>query len=295
MSWNEVLERLREVLATELVVLSGTPITLGTLCVLLVMTVATFALAALLRRGAERVLRRRMQDEGAVSLSGRLVHYLVLVLGLATVIHTSGVNLSAFFAAGAVFAVAIGFAMQNITQNFVSGIILLMERSIKPGDVIEVEGQFVRVIDMGIRVMLARTLDDEDLVIPNSLVAGNTVKNFTLRDSIYRVRVLVGVEYGSDLKLVRERLEATVLALPWTSKTKAPIVLLHDFGASSVDFEVSVWIDDPWQARRSASNLREAIWWTFKESGITIAFPQMDVHFDEDFTAAVRRPAPEVV
>lgn len=290
MNWNEVLERARTVLGTELFVFAGTPITVGTLGVLLLIALASFAVASLMRRGTERFLRKRkVEDEGAVTLTGRLVHYAVLFVGLTTALHTSGLNLSALFAAGAVFAVAIGFAMQEITQNFVSGVILLIERSIRPNDVIEVEGRLIRVKDMGIRVTLGRTLDDEDLVIPNSLIAGSTVTNYTLRDKLYRVRVAVGVEYSSDLRLVRETLEEALRPISWRVQEKTPVVLLDAFGASSVDYEVSVWSRNPWNARRHRSDVREAIWWAFKEKGIVIAFPQMDVHVDEPLIQALRR------
>ena len=289
MTRAEILERIREVLAAKLFDLAGTPITVGTLLAMLVLTLFTFVIAAILRRGTERFLRRRkVKDEGTVTLIGRLVHYVILFLGLATALHTSGVNLSALFAAGAVFAVAIGFAMQNITQNFVSGVILLMERSIKPGDIIEVNGYIVRVKDMGIRVTVGRTLDDEDLVIPNGQIAQSMVKNYTLKDRLHRIRVVVGVEYGSDLHVVRKCLETAAAGLTWRSRKKEPVVILDAFGASSVDYEVSCWIEDPWDAKRRRSDLREAIWWAFKEAGVVIAFPQIDVHADEPLLEALK-------
>ncbi len=133
---------------------------------------------------------------------------------------------------------------------------------------------------MGIRATVARTLNDEDLVIPNSQIVQSTVSNYTFRDSLYRLRVPVGVSYASDLRVVRETLATTASGLAWRSPQKDPVVLLTDFGSSSVDYEVSVWIEDPWSSRRRRSDLREAIWWALKDAGVTIAFPQVDVHFD---------------
>ena len=143
---------------------------------------------------------------GTVGVASRLVHYLIVVTGVGVALNTMGINLTALFAAGALFAVAIGFAMQNLTANFVSGVILLAERAIKPGDVIEFEGQMVRVRDMGIRATVARTLNDEDLLIPNSQIVQSTVSNYTFRDTLYRLRVMVGVSYASDLEVVRKTL-----------------------------------------------------------------------------------------
>ena len=150
----------------------------------------------------------------------------------------------------------------------------------------------VRVRQMGIRSTVARTLEDEDLIIPNSILVKSTVKNFTLRDTEYRLRALVGVIYGSDMRLVRSTLEKVTQDLPWTSAKREPRILLRDFGSSSVDFEVSVWIDDPWSSQARRSDLREAIWWAFQDAGITIAFPQVDVHFDRpinDYVEGLRR------
>ena len=136
-----------------------------------------------------------MKDEGSAKATARLVHYVVLCVGLSVAVHTLGVNLTALFTAGAIFAIALGFAMQNITQNFVSGIILLVERTIKPGDIIEAEGRMVQVTKLGMRATVVRTWDSDDFIIPNSLLVASTVKNFTLRDRLHRLRCLVGVSY----------------------------------------------------------------------------------------------------
>jgi small-conductance mechanosensitive channel len=201
--------------------------------------------------------------------------------GVFAALRVAGIDLTALFAAGALFAVAFGFAMQKMTPNFVSGVILLTEGAIKPGDVLQIEGRMVRVRDMGIRATIVRTLDDEDMIIPNWVLVQSAVTNYTYRDSVIRLRVLVGVSYGPNLRRVREALEGAVQNLDWTSKENEPVILLSEFGSSSVDFEVSVWIDDPWRSRRARSALREAIWWAFKDSGITIALPQLDLHLDE--------------
>jgi small-conductance mechanosensitive channel len=199
---------------------------------------------------------------------------------LVAALDTIGIDLKALFAAGAFFAVAVGFAMQNITQNFVSGVILLIERIIKPGDVIEFDGTVAKVQSIGIRVTVVRTLDEEEIIVPNSLLVQNPIKNYTLQDVQFRVRAPVGVVYGADMKKVWEVLEATAASVSWKSEEQEPVVLLREFGDNSVNFEVSVWIDDPWRQNRRKSQLLDAIWWALKEADIVIAFPQLDVHFD---------------
>jgi small-conductance mechanosensitive channel len=269
--------------------IGGTRVTLGGLLLLFLISAATLGLSWLLQRFIARAARVIGARPGPVAVFQRLTHYVVLAVGLGVALDTLGINLGALFAAGAIFAIGLGFAMQNIAQNFVSGVILLLEQSIKPGDVMEVEGRFVRVREMGIRATIARTLDDEEIIIPNATIVQSTVKNYTLKDSIYRLRATVGVVYGSDMALVKQTLQRVAVSMSWRNQTKEPLVFLNEFGDSAVVFEVSVWIDDPWVLRRARSDLNEAIWWAFKEKGIVIAFPQLDVHLDREALEAIRR------
>ena len=282
MNWSDFLSALDTVLNRTLFELAGTPVTLFSLLTLVVIFLISVWISRALQRIADRWLRLRgVLEEGAISTTKRLLHYSVILVGLGIGIQTIGINLSALFAAGAVVAVALGFAMQNILQNFVSGVILLAERSITESDVLEVDGRIVRVVRMGTRATVARTRDDEEIIIPNSLLVQSAVTNYTLGDSLYRIRAKVGVAYGSDMDRVREVLLEAGKSTPDRVRDKEPIVLLLEFGNSSVDFEVSIWAEDPWLARVTRSALNFAIWDHLKAAGITIAFPQLDVHFDE--------------
>jgi small-conductance mechanosensitive channel len=265
------------------------PVTPGTLAVVLGILLFTWILVALIRRSVRRAASRAGVDRRQAASFGRLLSYVIAVTGVLMALQTVGVELGALFAAGAVFAVGLGFAMQNIVQNFVSGVILLVERSIKPGDVLEVEKQLVQVEEIGIRTTLVRTLDEEALIVPNATLVQSTVKNFTAVDMRFRLRVRVGVAYESDMAKVREVLEVVGHGLGWRDPSRDPVVLLQDFGASSVDWELSVWTEDPWKQRAHRSLAREAIWNAFAEAELTIAFPQLDVHFDAPVTEALSR------
>jgi small-conductance mechanosensitive channel len=281
MKLSDFPHRAGEILNTKLFTLGDTQVTLMTLVTAVFIVFLTLVISRLLRRGVERLARRRrIQDEGSVAAVSRLVHYLVLLVGIGVALDTAGVNLNALFAAGAVFAVGIGFAMKNIVENFVAGVILLIEGSIKPGNILEVEGRVVRVIQMGIRTTIVQTRDGEHLIVPNSVLGQSTVKNFTLARAVYRVRALVGVVYASDMALVRQILEGVAQNIHLDDTGRAPQVLLLGFGDNSVNWEVAVWMTDPWLSRQVLSRLNEAIWWALKERGIVIAFPQLDVHFD---------------
>ena len=261
--------------------LSGTEVTLFSIGLFLFILFITILFSLILQRGLKKVLLKRfLKREGTLAALLRLIHYFILIVGFSIGLQLVGINLSALFAAGAVFAIAIGFAMQNVVQNFVSGVILLLERSIKPGDVLEVDGKIVKVIDMGIRTTIARTLIDEELIMPNTVFSQSTVKNFTLKDNNYRLGVVVGVSYDSDVDKVMAVLEETANRVTWRLPLPEPTVRFQEFGPSSIDFGVYVSIDDPWQQRVYMSELRKDIWFALKEAGIIIAYPQLDVHLD---------------
>jgi len=281
MTMQEALLRFRDILAFELIKIGDTVVTVATLATAALAMVAAFWISSLIRRAMFRRTRESsVPERGSVAVTARLLHYTIVLVGLGVALSTLGIQLGALFAAGAVFAVAFGFAMQTITQNFVSGVILLFERSIKPGDIVEVEGRIVRIRELAIRATIARGLNEEDLIIPNSLLVQNTVTNYTLRDALYRIDAEVGVVYGSDMARVREVLEHVARSIEWSSREGEPAVFMREFGASSVNFMVSVFTENPWNLRAQRSSLNEAIWWALRDAGITIAFPQLDVHFD---------------
>lgn len=289
MQWQEIFGLVDSVLEASFTI-GGSEVTVADLLVVVALLFLTWVFSRLFRRGLERIMRRRgVDDEGTIAATLRITHYFVMILGFLTAVSQVGINLSALFAAGAVFAVGIGFALQDLAQNFVSGVILLFERSIKPGDIVEVDGYVVRVLKLGIRTTLCRNREDEEILVPNSHLVESSVKNFTLHDTNLRLRAAVGVAYESDMRRVFEVLQTMADALEWRLQTRSPVVLLTEFGSSSVNFEVSVWTDDPWQAPRRHSDLMKGIWFALQEADLTIAFPQLDVHFDAPVDDALSR------
>jgi small-conductance mechanosensitive channel len=293
---DNFFSRLSQYLIKPLFSISGTEVTFFSITIFIVIIIVSLGISFILQRGLKKALSHKfVKNEGTLAALLRLLHYFIIIIGFGIGLQMIGINISALFAAGAVFAIAIGFAMQNVVQNFVSGVILLLERSIKPGDILEVQGTVVKVIDMGIRTTVVRTWKDEELIMPNSIFSQSTVKNYTLRDNQFRLGVEVGVSYGSDMKKVMEVLEKTAKDIPWRLSTPEPRVLLQEFGNSSVNFGIYVNIDDPWLQRVYMSELRKAIWFAFKEANITIAFPQVDVHLDPPVTEAITSNLRKVV
>lgn len=213
-----------------------------------------------------------------------ICRYVVWTLSIATVVHIAGINLTSFFTTGGLLAVGAGFALRNVAENYVAGMTLRAEETVKHGDVLEIDGIFARVKSIGLRSTIARAGNDSDVLIPNSQLVQGKFTNYTLRDSICRISTTIGVSYSSDLNKVREVLESACEKLEGLSSHHQSKVYLNDFGSSSVNYQVFVWIEDPWSNYRTiTSNLNEAIWWALKDEGIVIAFPQLDLHFDENF------------
>jgi small-conductance mechanosensitive channel len=278
-----------DILTFQLFTLKGTAVTVASVLTALVIIVGGWLASHLIQKAAKRGWDLRGGGStGGLHAMLRLMHYAIMLVVLGIALETLGVDLTTLFAAGAIFAIGLGFAMQNIAQNFVAGVILLVERSIKPGDLLEVEGTVVRVQRMGLRATLVRTRLEEEMIVPNSVLVQSTIKNFTLHDPLYRARTSVGVAYNSDLRTVRQALEEAATSLDSRFAGRDPLVLLTGFGDNAVQFEVSVWTNDAWAERRLLSDLNDRIWWKLKEAGVTIAFPQRDLHVDKELIEAIR-------
>lgn len=291
------LKSVHGLLDTHLLELSGTTITVGTALSAVVVVLVTLRLSKWSRAALVRVMAHRgVADERSTGTLSTLLHYAILFSGFGVALDTVGIDLAALFAAGAIFAIGLGFAMQNIAQNFVSGVILLVEQAIKPGDVIETEGTVCKVVRLGIRATIVQTRDGEDIIVPNSTLAQASVKNFTLEHSVYRLRATVGVHYESDMLRVRRVLQSVVEGFRPDDQRQPPQVLLLEFGDSSVVWEAAVWVTDPWRARMLRSELYEEVWRALASQNIVIAYPQIDLNLSRGALEALtgpefRRPA----
>jgi small-conductance mechanosensitive channel len=266
--------------------LQGTKITIGNLLVVLLILLIAYVVSKLVQRALTRALGDETAEQRAArKTTNRLVHYAMMLIGLGIALGTMGLNLSALFAAGAVFAVGIGFAVQNILENFFSGLVLMFDRSIRPGDVIEIEGDLTRVRDIRVRTTTVTNLDGEEYIVPNSKLAQSTVKNLSGPTRGHRVRASVGVHYDSDLDLVFETLQNTADNFEGRDESHETLVLLQEFGSSSVNFDVFIWIRSAWTTPRDRSRLMKMMWDALEEAGVVIAYPQIDVHFDDEFVS----------
>jgi small-conductance mechanosensitive channel len=239
----------------------------------------------LLQRAFGRVYRRRGLDEGVQYALNRLLHYTVLGIGGFLAVDNLGISVTALAGLGAILAVGIGFGLQNIAQNFVSGVILLLERPVKKGDFVEVGKTRGTVRQIHARATLITTLDNVDILVPNGQFITEPVINSTYDNRRVRIRVKVGVAYGSDTERVREALERVAAAHPAVLREPAPLVRFDDFGESSLDFTLLVWIGEPLTEPRVLSDLRFGIDRAFREARIEIPFPQRDLHLRSGWPA----------
>jgi small-conductance mechanosensitive channel len=252
---------------------------------------AYLALLFLFARGSRMFLRANILNrmdigEGQRFAAERVFGYLVVVVGLFVGLETLGIDLRSLTVVGGAIGIGIGFGLQNIANNFISGIILLIERPIQVGDRIEVGNLSGDVVRIGSRSTWIRTNENIVIIVPNSDFISHHVINWTANDRRVRFAVKVQTAYGSDPEQVREVLKAAAASVPGVLREPAPDVWFTNFGESSLEFELRVWTDSrTHQPGRLRSELRYVIHAALKRAGIEIPFPQRVVH--------LRRSAPD--
>ena len=226
----------------------------------------------------DEVLFKRQLEKGVRISIGRLMHYAIVIAGFLLALSTLGFEISKITIMLSALSVGIGFGLQSIANNFVSGLILLFERPVRVGDVIQVTGDWAEIKKIGIRATTVQTFDRADRIIPNADLISNEVTNWTLTSRQIRLIIPVGVAYGSDVDLVTETLMACAQANPDVAKWPKPKVLFLSFGESTLDFELRVFVMDFNHRIDVRSSLHHQIDRSFREAGIEIAFPQRDLH-----------------
>jgi small-conductance mechanosensitive channel len=226
----------------------------------------------------EDVLPRREVDRGAQMSMARLVHYGFVLVGFLLALMALGVDLRNVTIIGGALGVGIGFGLQTIVNNFVCGLILLFERPVSVGDYIELGGQWAEIKKIGLRSTIVQTFDRADLVIPNSDLITNQVTNWTRSDRLARIKIPVGVAYGSDVPLVMKILQECAEENPSVVKSPEPRIYFMGFGESSLDFEMRVHLADIDDWFRARTVIIMEIERKFRESGVEIPFPQRDLH-----------------
>jgi small-conductance mechanosensitive channel len=222
-----------------------------------------------------------------------MLHYLLLLLVFFFAINTGGVELNKFTVLTGALGVGVGFGLQNIVNNFISGLILQFERPIHVGDVLDVDRYTGKVTRIGIRSSTIKTFQGAEVIIPNGNFISGTVINWTLSESMRRVELPVGVAYGSDAKLVSKLLEQSATAHESVLTSPAPVVIFKDFADSSLLFELQFWVMQESNSPRVKSEVALCAMDLLGQAGIEIPFPQRDLHLrsvDPGAAAALLTP-----
>lgn len=261
---------------------------------LVVLVVLLVWVSGLLRRITVRALRRTGRaDVAAAESVGTILRYAVVVLGTLMIVQSAGIDLTTLNVLAGAVGIGIGFGLQNIASNFISGIILLIGRPIRLGDRIEVAGVEGDVVELGARATTVITNDNIALIVPNSLFVSEIVVNWSLTDRRIRFKIPVGVAYGSDVKLVEKSLLQVATDDPDVLADPAPSVRFVEFGDSAIKLELLAWTDSLIHRKGMlVSRLNFGIYAAFTRDGIEVPFPQRVVHLRGEAADAERPSEP---
>jgi small-conductance mechanosensitive channel len=244
-----------------------------------------FTVVLLITRYASRASRRVLSHHVLASVEPapryvilRITGYLVWVVGIVVALRFVSIDLTALAVVGGALGIGIGFGLQNVVANFVSGLVLLLEQPIRVHDRVTVENVEGNVVDIHFRSTTIVTNDNIAIIVPNSQFINQSVTNWSHGDPTIRVHVPVGVAYGSDVDLVTRILEEVAATADHVLERPAPEVRFNEFGDSSLNFELLVWSDDPPGHLKLRSRLNYAIDAAFRRHDIEIPFPQRVVH-----------------
>ncbi|MDR0184189.1 mechanosensitive ion channel family protein [Lysobacter arvi] len=226
----------------------------------------------------EEVLTRMSLPRGVGNSVASLTYYAVLMLGGLVALTAAGFKMTQLAFIFGALGVGIGFGLQNVVNNFVSGLILMFERPIQPGDVVEITGTSGRVREIGMRATTIKTFDGADVVVPNGTLLSEKLTNWTLLDRNRRLDIDIGVAYGTDAARVTALLQHTALQTPGIVTNPEPVVLFLGFGASALNFGVRAWTYDYDNSATIRSDLVTRIYDALNQAGIELPFPQQDIH-----------------
>ncbi|MDO3387361.1 mechanosensitive ion channel [Gilvimarinus sp. SDUM040013] len=259
-------------------------LTSGALVASISVVIVTFIIAGLISRAINRLSRLRPAHVShQIYTINRIVYYAVIVIGFIGALSVLGFQLDKLVLVGGALGIGIGLGLQSIVNNFVSGIIILLEKSIKVGDFIELgTGLMGEVKEIRLRSTLIRTNDNIDILVPSSEFISGQVINWTLEENVRRFRIPFGVAYGSDKNKVRDAVLAAAAKVSYTltDDSHKPIVWMTGFGDSSLDFSLGVWVE-PDAVKRPTQVTSDYIWAiddALREAGVEIPFPQRDLH-----------------
>lgn len=276
---GDTFQYIWDLLQVQLFTLQNTPVTFLKLIIFILLLIGFSYLSGFIKRLLNnRVLPKFVRDSGLRYTLSRMSQYIVVVIGIFISFSFLGINMTGLAVIFGFLSVGIGFGLQNVTSNFISGLIVLFERPISVGDRVSVNNVEGDVEEINIRSTKVKTLDNISIIVPNSEFVSKDVINFSHGDPTYRLSVNVGVSYSSDLDTVLKALNEVAEESDEVLKHPKHEVQLRNFGDSSWDMKLLVWIPDVKKRYQVQNKLNQAIVHKFADYDIEIPFPQRDLH-----------------
>lgn len=273
---NAILEEVKAFMGIILYKSDDISVTIGTILLIIVSCVLAYYLLKLIRRIITAKLPE--DDKNKFVSIFKFINYLLYLVVVIIVLSSSGINLTVLLTASAALFVGLGFALQFLFQDLISGVLIILDQSLHVGDIVEVEGKVTRILDIKLRTTRALTRNNKVIIIPNHKFLVESIFNYTQNSRVTREFVHVGVAYGSDVELVRKLLLESVGEVKDILKNPKPIVFFEDFGDSALMFGVYFYISQPYIEPFIKSDVRFIIDRKFRENHVRIPFPQRDVH-----------------
>lgn len=278
------MEILNEILEFEIFTLGDYTLKVSKLITILLILMITKIALWLFKKALFRRYKFSKLDAGSIYAMFQIIKYIIWVIAIAFILETIGIKITFLLAGSAALLVGVGLGLQQTFNDVISGIILLSERSIKIDDVLEIDGDVVKIESIGFRTSKALNRDDISIIIPNSLITTNKVINWSHQSQKTRFKIDVGVAYGSDVDLVIDILEESAMEHPDIFSKEWVEARLMNFGNSSLDFQLLFFSDNSFRIGKVKSDIRRIINRKLAEHHITIPFPQMDLHVKSNVT-----------
>lgn len=283
------MDTLNEFLEFELIGVGEYKIRVYTLVTILIIFLITKFISWLIEKTLVRKSKFNKLDKGSSYALFQIIRYVLWVMAVGLILETIGIKVTVLIAGSAALLVGVGLGLQQTFNDVISGIILLSEQSIKIDDVLEIDGDVVRIQSIGLRTSKGLNTDDISIIIPNSLITTNKVINWSHQTKKTRFRIDVGVAYGSDVDLVIKVLEESAFEHPDVSDRELTEARLMNFGNSSLDFQVLFFSSNIFRINKVKSDIRRIINRKFIQNNIAIPFPQMDLHLKSNYTDALKK------
>uniref|UniRef100_UPI00404B0484 mechanosensitive ion channel family protein n=1 Tax=Flavobacterium sp. TaxID=239 RepID=UPI00404B0484 len=271
-----MIEAIKELLNYKLIDTDAVDIRVSTFVILFLVLIITAALLRFIRVVATRKLP--IEDKNKFISFFQFVRYIVFAFAIIITLHSTGVNMSFLLTASAALLVGLGFALQQLFQDIISGILIIIDQSLHVGDIVEVDGRVGKVLEIKLRTTRVVTRNNRVMVIPNHKFMLDTLFNWTQNSFTNREQVNVGVAYGSDVQLVKSLLLKCAEESPDVLQEPKPIVLFEDFADSSLNFSLYFYVHNGMNSPGIQSDLRFRIDAAFRANKVSIPFPQRDIH-----------------